>query len=152
MAKPKKQIDEAAELSQALGLVHKDVTVRGESVRVEEFELEQLPVVIQVIRDLVGKAGKADVTDAILMQSGEAGIRLAMLATGKDREWFRKMPLGDGLALYAAIIEVNQSFFDQSDQIASLVGLFAPMIKSANGFASSDSLPATDTPSPQSEG
>jgi hypothetical protein len=150
MAKPKKQMDEAQELETVLGLSHKTVTVRGEEVRVEEFELEQLPQLLKLVKDLLDDARGASVTESLLMQSGEIGIKLAMLATGKPREWFSKMPLGDGLAVYSAVIAVNQSFFAQTKQFTELIellgGLFAPVMKAGSGRGSSTLSPAPVIP------
>lgn len=139
MAKPKQleivETDEAESLNAALGLAHKIVTVRGESVRVEEFEIAHLPVLLKVVRDLAGAMGGSVTTDA-LMRSGESGIEIAMLATGKPREWFNRMPLGDGLALYAAIIEANASFFTHLPDLAGLGQLVQGMLGPAtNGRA-----------------
>lgn len=120
MAKPKQQAEptEAESLATALGLNFKSVTVRGEEVRVEEFEIEQLPQLLNLLKGLM--SGGQAITERLLSQSGEIGIQMAMLATGKPRDWFKRMPLGDGLALYAAVIEVNQSFFTQSENFVSL--------------------------------
>lgn len=144
MAKAKQQeVNQAEELAMVLGLNFKTVMVRGEEVRIEEFELEQLPELMDAMKSLMDKTG-GGITERLLSQSGEIGIRLAMLATGKPREWFRKLPLGDGLALYAAVIEVNQSFFNQSEHFIGLIqlvgGLFAPT--AASGSASSESFSA----------
>jgi hypothetical protein len=155
MAKTKtKQLDEAEELATALGLLCKEVRVRGELVRVEEFELEQIPQVLAAFRDLMQK-GATDVNASMLARSGEVGIQLLMLATGKPREWFRspKIPLGDGLAMYAALIEVNKSFFDQAENFTSLVEFLGGMfIPATNGRVSLDSLPGMDTQSKPLEG
>lgn len=132
MAKTKtKQTDEAGQLAKVLGLSFRDVTVRGEVVRVEEFELEQLPQLLALVKGLFEKAKGGDVTGSLLLESGELGITLAMLATGKPREWFKRMPLGDGLALYSAVIAANESFFGQMSQFTELIelvsGLLAPV-------------------------
>lgn len=154
MAKAKKQTDEAEELSQVLGLSCKTVKVRGEEIEVSEFEIEQLPQLLNLIKELTEKAKGESITDSLLMQSGEIGIRLAMLATGRPREWFHKMPLGDGLALYAAIIEANTSFFAQIDQFTGLVELVAGLLKpmQTSGRASLELSPAADTGSATSAG
>jgi|SRR5262245_7405543 len=151
MAKTKQKQNEAEELATVLGLLHKRVTVRGEEVTVEEFEIEQLPQLLTMIRDLTAKAQGESITNGLLMQSGEIGIRLAMLATGKPRDWFKKMPLGDGLALYAAIIEVNASFFGQIDQFSSLVALLGGVMNAGTGRDSSTPSLALVTPSTQSD-
>lgn len=142
MAKTKKQVTEAGQLEKVLGLSFRDVTVRGETVRVEEFEIEQLPQLLGLVKGLFEKAKGNDVTGSLLIESGELGIKLAMLATGKPREWFRKMPLGDGLALYSAVISANESFFGQMNQFTELIelvsGLLAPVTANvANGRDSS---------------
>lgn len=156
MAKPKpKQTDEAGQLEKALGLSFRDVTVRGEVVRVEEFEIEQLPQLLSLVKGLFEKAKGGDVTGSLLMESGELGIKLAMLATDKPREWFRKLPLGDGLALYSAIIAANESFFGQMSQFTELIelvsGLLAPITPATSGQSSSLPLSAPDLPLVKSE-
>lgn len=155
MAKAKAQEiepNEAEELATTLGLNFKTVTVRGEEIRIEEFELEQLPELLTVLKGLMAGA-TTGITDQLLLQSGEIGIRLAMLATGRPRVWFKKLPLGDGLALYAAVIEANPSFFNQSEHFVSLIqlvgGLFAP---AAVGPASSASSVEAASDSAKSEG
>lgn len=153
-AKQKMQtVDEAVALEQALGLAHKDVTVRGEVIRVEEFEIGHLPILIKTVRDLAGGLSAGVTTDALL-RSGETGIQIAMLATGKPREWFNRLPLGDGLALYAAIIEANTSFFTHLPELTDLVqlaGALLPPMKTS-GPASSASSPATDSLLEKSDG
>lgn len=127
----------------ALGLSFRDVTIRGEAVRVEEFDIEQLPQLLSMVKGLFEKSKGGDVSGSLLLESGELGIQLAMLATGKPRQWFKKMPLGDGLALYSAVIAANESFFAQMSQFTELIelvsGLFAPMM-ATNGRASSPAL------------
>lgn len=147
MAKTKpKQTDEAGQLEKALGLSFREVTVRGEIVRVEEFEIEQLPQLLALVKGLFEKAKGGDVTGSLLMESGELGIKLAMLATGRPREWFKRMPLGDGLALYSAIIAANESFFGQMSQFTELIelvsGLLAPVLPSSATSGQSSSSPS----------
>ena len=55
MAKQHKH-NEAESLATALGLSFRDVVVRGETVRVEELEIEQLPQLLDLIRGLFEKA------------------------------------------------------------------------------------------------
>ena len=162
MAKPKpKQTDEAGQLEKALGLSFREVTVRGENIRVEEFEIEQLPQLLRLVQGLFEQAKGSAVTGALLSQSGEIGIQLAMLATGKPREWFKRLPLGDGLALYSAVIATNESFFGQMNQFTELIelvsGLFnasqpAPQVPATNGQGSSPLSLVPDSPLPKSEG
>jgi hypothetical protein len=140
-ATKQKKTTEAESLAIALGLSSKTVTIRGESITVEEFEIEQLPQLLGLIKGLFEKAKGGDVTGALMMESGEVGIQLAMIATGKPRQWFKKMPLGDGLALYSAVIGANESFFAQMDQFTELIelvsGLFAPAKAVTSGQSSS---------------
>lgn len=149
MAKQKRQDNEAESLKTALGLSFRDVTIRGESVRVEEFDIEQLPQLLSMVKGLFEKSKGGDVSGSLLLESGELGIKLAMLATGKPRPWFKRMPLGDGLALYSAVIAANESFFGQMDQFTELIelvsGLFAPMM-ATNGQGSSPVLSAPVLP------
>lgn len=137
MAKARKQHTEAEQLEKALGLSFREVTVRGEKTRVEEFEIEQLPQLLGLVKGLFEKARGGDVTGSLLLESGELGIKLAMLATGKPRDWFKRMPLGDGLALYSAIIAANESFFGQMSQFTELIELVSGLLAPA--------LPATAT-------
>ncbi len=133
MAATKQKKNEADALATALGLSSKTVTIRGEAVTVEEFEIEQLPLLLGLIKGLFERSKGEGVTERLMLESGEIGIQLAMLATGKPREWFKKLPLGDGLALYSAVIGANESFFAQMDQFTELIelvsGLFAPATK-----------------------
>jgi hypothetical protein len=155
MAKTKKQTEEAENLETVLGLSFREVTVRGEVIRVEEFEIEQLPQLLRLVQGLFDQAKGSAVTSALLSQSGEIGIQLAMLATGKPREWFKRLPLGDGLALYSAVIAANESFFGQMSQFTELIelvsGLFAP-VSTTNGRGSSPLSLVPDSPLPKSEG
>lgn len=155
MAKSKKQTQEAENLETVLGLSFREVTVRGEIVRVEEFEIEQLPQLLRLVQGLFEQARGGAVTGTLLSQSGEIGIQLAMLATGKPREWFKKLPLGDGLALYSAVIAANESFFGQMNQFTELIelvsGLFAGT-SATNGQSSSLPSAVPDSPSPTSGG
>ena len=155
MAKTKKQTEEAENLETVLGLSFREVTVRGEVIRVEEFEIEQLPQLLRLVQGLFEQAKGSAVTSALLSQSGEIGIQLAMLATGKPREWFKRLPLGDGLALYSAVIAANESFFGQMSQFTELIelvsGLFAP-VSTTNGRGSSPLSLVPDSPLPKSEG
>jgi hypothetical protein len=157
MAATKQKKNEADALATALGLSSKTVTVRGETVTVEEFEIEQLPLLLGMVKGLIGKAmadktanrdAAQDLTSAMLMESGEVGIQFAMVATGKPREWFKKLPLGDGLALYSAVIGANESFFAQMDQFTELIelvsGLFAPAAKATATSGQSTSQLSTE--------
>lgn len=159
MAKPKKQTDEAGNLETVLGLSFREVTVRGEVVRVEEFEIEQLPQLLALVQGLFDQAKGGAVTGALLSQSGELGIKLAMLATGKPREWFKRLPLGDGLALYSAVIAANESFFGQMNQFTELIELVSGLFRASNpppqpatsGQGSSPLSLVPDSPLPKSE-
>lgn len=124
---------EVSELEVALGLVFKEITVREgtsreETVRVEEFEMEQIPRLTALVKGLVGMFISDEVSDESLMQSGETGIKFLMLATGKPREWFNKMSLKDGLGLYSALIETNKSFFPQIGKFTDLINLLTDAV------------------------
>lgn len=144
------ETDEADALETALGLAFREVTIRGEVVRVEEFEIAHLPAILKIVRNLSGLV-MGDVTSDALLRSGEAGIELAMLATGRPRKWFTRLPLGDGLALYAAIIEANTSFFTHLPELTGLAQVVTGLLVPAtSGQDSSASSPATDSPSAKS--
>lgn len=155
MAKQKlKEESQAGELATALGLSFVDVKVRqsgtmAETVRVKEFELEQIGELMPIIQKLWARLGGNAPQANDLLTAGEVGIELMMAATHKPREWFKRLPLGDGLALAAGVIVANPSFFEHLADIKELVGFLEGILpgttKVEAGPSSSDSLPVADT-------
>lgn len=114
MTKPKNAVkadEEAGALARVLGLSCVYVTVRGEELAIEEFELADLPALTSIIKRAYQAAGTQTLDAATMQSAGEIGIELCMLATKKDRAFFDRMPLGDAMGIFAAIFEVNESFF-----------------------------------------
>lgn len=131
--------DEMKDLTTALGLDYKDVLIRkgSERVRVEEFSIEQIPdvtkLIFKIVETMIGSAGDGDTDEMdflanILAGSGETGLLLLSLSARKPVEHFSRISMTDGIALYSALLEVNQSFFAQAEQIKGLFKQISTLI------------------------
>lgn len=149
---------DAQEIETALGLTSEIVALKAESVTVNEFTLEQLPELLRLM-DEMRQAGKTIATltnketgqsdDYIqddfvhgLLQSGDTGIKLLMLATGKDRAWFKRTGIAAAPPLARALFRVNKGFFDQ----------LSDLITEASGMAESLKPKPVETPTEESIG
>lgn len=157
---------DAAELETVLGVTAKTLEIRGQTITVREFTLEQLPQILRLIAK-IRKAGRQIVTwtdpdsgasvplekdDFITaaLEHGEEVVELIHLATANEIR-LRKMQIGvtDTFALLGAIFEVNASFFDLTRN-AEAGGILASLLTGSqpqNGQSSSASSPDPATAS-----
>jgi hypothetical protein len=100
----------------------KTVIVMGEEILVEPFSFVTIMVkASKLARSFAGSLKAAssgstlgDVVLDIMADGGEDILKLVQLAVpGKPSEWWNKLPPDDGVALTAAVLEVNRDFFTQ---------------------------------------
>lgn len=106
------------------------VTVAGIELAIRPFTFGQLPRVLEIIGPFLAglvQQGTLDLS-GIFERDSERALRLCVLATGRPRAWFDAVPTDEGLALLAAIAEVNADFF--SSRVAPAVAELWPRMKS----------------------
>lgn len=129
-AKTKQQqetLQAVEEIQTAFGLRHETVKVLGQEITVSEFSADQMPEILLIIDEANAKGQKLfnlinpgtnePVTfesfdwKQALLRSGDGIIKLVMLATGKERGWFKQFGMGPLLQLAMAVFKVNKDFF-----------------------------------------
>ena len=100
----------------------KTVTVMGEDILVEPFSFVVIMTkASKLARSFSGSLKAAssgstlgDVVLNIMADGGDDILKLVQLAVpGKPPEWWGKLQPDDGVALIAAVLEVNRDFFTQ---------------------------------------
>lgn len=131
------------------------IEIAGEQITVSEFTLGQLPQVLGVI-DEMRQAGKFTInlanketgqsdeyiqSDFVhgLLQSGEIGIKLLTLATGKEQDWLKQIGLAMLPKLARAIFNVNQGIFQEfGGLIAEMQSMVSILGKKPAGSAANE--------------
>lgn len=88
------------------------VEAGGETLTISEFSFGQIPKVAQFVTSIFSQAnvGQLNLAD-LVAGGGEDLMQILVLATGKPRSWFDTLHMADGVALAAAVVEVNQESF-----------------------------------------
>lgn len=90
----------------------KVVTVKGEDFLITPYTFGQLPRVAKHIANIGQSISLEDIDlQELAAVGGEDVLALCSIATGKSRSFFDTVGTDEGLALIAAIVEVNKDFF-----------------------------------------
>lgn len=99
----------------------KSIVIAGEELRVSPFKFGQLPQVMTKAQKIYsgvahlvsGSTDEAEVILQVMSVGGEDLLDLIGLSINKPRSFFDTIEADDGVALTAAFLEVNLSFFVQ---------------------------------------
>ena len=88
------------------------VEVAGRQVKILPLKIRQLPGVARCLRPVLGvlAQGDADLL-AIYCEHAEAVNEAIGVMAGIPKAEVDEMDVGDGLAIFAAVLEVNRAFF-----------------------------------------
>lgn len=106
------QNEDVHALDQLLGAAV-TVSLRGEAMPIRAYTFGQLPRVLEILGPFLSgliNQGQLDLS-GLLERESERAMKLCVLATSRKREWLDTVPADEGLALLAAIAEVNADFF-----------------------------------------
>jgi hypothetical protein len=119
-----------------------EVVAGGETIKVSPFAFGQLPKVAKCFASIKDVIEGGDLI-VIASVGGEDLIELLCLAAKKARSWFDTLPADEGLALMAAVIQVNRDFFVQR-----MSPVLQRLTQAVNGTGApsspASSAPATD--------
>jgi hypothetical protein len=107
-----------------------DVVVGTETIVIKPFTFGQWPKVIKHIQDALGTKDYSQGVSIpeLLAESGESVLELVAIATGKPRSWLDTVEADEGIALVAAVIQVNADTFAKKI-LPSLEGIGASLTK-----------------------
>ncbi len=149
----------------------RDVSCKGETIRVVPLYFGQYPTAIKLVRPLaqaLGRSGLFEMKDeggkvkfavsgnwitavpVLFEEGGEALIQFFAFAISKPRTWFDTLPGDQGIELAQAIFEENKDFFVRRIlPILEKSGLMKALGAEGGDPSSQDST-ATDTAGPTS--
>lgn len=119
-----------------------EVDAGGETIKVSPFVFGQLPKVAKCFASIKGAIEGGNLIE-IASAGGEDLLALLCLAVNKPRVWFDTLPSDEGLALMAAVIQVNRDFFVQRMN-PTLQRLTQAMGGTGAPLSPGSSAPATD--------
>lgn len=116
-----------------------EVAAGGETITVSPFVFGQLPKVAKCFASIKGVIEGGNLIE-IASAGGEDLLQLLCLAVGKPRAWLDTLQSDEGLALMAAVIQVNRDFFVQR-----LAPVLQRLTQAMNGTGA-PSLPGSSEP------
>lgn len=151
------QTNDATQLEDALGLRAQRFEIRGRTITVREFTMQQLPALLRIMADArragrhvtswidpEGNALPMERDDFILgmLEQGESALSLIRMAAPEIQD---DTPVAALVPLIAAVFEVNKDFFGLPEIAAAISGLSGNSTPATPGPISSEPSPAAAT-------
>lgn len=98
----------------------KELTIRDANLTIKPFKFGELPKVFKAIDpiskalfDAISGGNQIEMITKIVANGGDNVIDLMVIGSKQPREWVEDLEMDEGIDVFAAILEVNASFFVQ---------------------------------------